>query len=73
MMNLHIHYLTDQKGKHTAVQIPDHEWKAFLLDYQKTKNKLDILLGIQDALNEVREIQKGRRKGKSLRDALNEL
>ena len=32
-MNLHIQYLTDDKGAKTAVQIPFREWTKFIEDY----------------------------------------
>ena len=72
-MTLHIEYLTDRKGKHKAVVIPNHEWKKFSSEFEKMKNKLSILLGIQTAMREVREIQGGKKKAKSLSDFLNEI
>ena len=72
-MELHIEYLTDSKGKQKAVVISQREWKNFQAEYTKLKNKLSILLGIQDALKEVQEIQSGKRKGKTLGNLLNEI
>jgi hypothetical protein len=42
-------------------------------EYAKIKNKLDILLGIREAMKEVHEIQSGKKKGKTLRSFLHEL
>ena len=44
-----------------------------MVEYNKIKNKLHVLLGIQDALKEVKEIRSGKRKGKSLSAVLDEL
>lgn len=72
-MTLHIEYLTDHKGKHKAVVIPNNEWIKFSAEYEKMKNKLSVLLGIQTAIREVKDIQSGKRKGKSLSDLLDEI
>lgn len=71
-MTLHIEYLTDSKGKTKSVVIPQKEWEAFNREVNKLKNKLAILLGIREAMNEVRTIREGKKKGKTLRQLLNE-
>lgn len=72
-MTLHLEYLTDKKGKTKAVVIPLKEWDFFHKEYLQTKNKLAVLTGLRSALKEVREIQRGKKKAKSLSDFLNEV
>ena len=72
-MNLNIQYVTDTKGFQQAVIIPKKEWIAFEDEYRKIKKKLEILLGIEKALEEVSLIQSGKKKGKSLNEFLNEI
>ncbi len=72
-MSLHIDYITDQKGNPKSVIISNKEWMRLCSELEKTKTKLNILLGIQDAMNEVKMIQKGKKKAKTLSDFLNEL
>jgi hypothetical protein len=72
-MNINIEYITDNKGKYKAVVIPYKQWKSLIEEHNMLKNKLNIILGIQDALKEVNEIRSGKRKGKTLNSLLNEL
>lgn len=72
-MNLHIQYITDEKGSQQAVIIPQKEWISFEKEFYKLKKKLDILLGIEKAMKEVRLIQTGKKKGKSLKAFLDEI
>jgi hypothetical protein len=72
-MVLHIDYITDQKGNTKSVIIPNKEWERLCSDLEKTKNKLNILLGIQDAMNEVKSLQGRKKKAKTLSDFLNEI
>ena len=69
---LNIHYLTDGSGSTVAVQIPIAEWQLFQKDFEAIKQKLEILQGIQDALHEVHQAKKEKRKLQSLNDFLNE-
>jgi len=68
-----IEYITDEKGNHKSVIIPHKEWKNLQNENIKLKNKLNVILGIQNALVEVNEIRKGNKKGKTLKEVLNEL
>ena len=72
-MNLNIQYITDTKGFQRSVIIPKKEWLSFENEYYKIKKKLEILLGIEKAFTDVRLIQSGKKKGKSLNEFLNEL
>jgi len=72
-MNLNMQYITDANGLQQAVIIPRKEWIAFENEYNKLRKKLEILLGIENALNEVHLIQTGKKGGKTLKSFLNEL
>ena len=72
-MDLHLQYITNDKGSPQAVVIPRKEWDLFQKEYHKLKMKLEILLGIENALKEVDLIQSGKKKGKSLATFIDEL
>ncbi|HEX8529151.1 MAG TPA: hypothetical protein VF646_03985 [Cytophagales bacterium] len=69
-----IQYVTDEAGRHKAVIIPIEEWEEMKREHQRLKSKLDVLGGIEDALQEVKDIKAGRRKkGRTLGEFLNEV
>ncbi len=71
---MNIQYIIDEKGRQKAVIIPIKEWEAMLKENERMKNKLAVLNGIKDALDEVQEIKEGKRqKGKRLTEFLNEV
>ncbi len=70
---MHLQYITNEKGVHQAVVIPNKEWIAFQEEYNKIKMKLQIMTGIENALKEVELIKNGKKKGKSLKSFLDEL
>ena len=62
-------YLVNNRGKNTAVFVPIKEYN----ELQESKRKLHILLGINNALQEVKDVKTGKRKeGRTLEDFLNE-
>ena len=69
---MNIQILKDPKGNPESVLIPYQEWKKYELQNQKIKNKLEVLKGLQNAVEEVKEIKSGRKKGKTLKQLLNE-
>ena len=71
-MELQLKYITDQNGQQTSVVIPLKNWVKFKKEHEKLENKIKVLNGIADALDEVEEIKKGKKKGKTLREFLNE-
>ena len=62
-------YLVNDRGRNTAVVVPIKEWN----DLQKAKRKLEILNGIENALQEVSEIKKGKLLKITLKGFLNDL
>jgi hypothetical protein len=62
-------YVTNNKGKNTAVIVPIREWN----ELQRVKNKIEVLNDLENALYEVSEIKKGKLPKVTLREFLNEL
>ena len=62
-------YLVNDRGRNTAVVVPIKEWN----DLQKAKRKLEILNGIENALQEVSEIKKGKLSKITLKGFLDDL
>ncbi len=72
-MNLKIEYITDKKGRQKSVIISRKQWENYEADFNRMKNKIRVLTGLNEALDEVNEIQNGRKKGKSLKQIIDEL
>ncbi len=66
-------YSAEIRDRRKVVVMSEKEWRRFQSEHEKLKKKLEILLGIQDAMKEVKEIQSGRRKPKSFEALLDEL
>jgi len=69
---MNVQIINDPKGNPESVLIPYQDWKSYELRYKKLKNKLDVLKGIQEAVEEVKEIKAGKKKGKTLKELLDE-
>ena len=62
-------YLVNDRGRNTAVLVPIKEYN----DLKQSKRKLQILLGIDNALQEVADVKAGKRKeGRTLEEFLDE-
>ena len=69
-----VQYLVNEKGHQTAVVVPIDVWNQLKAEHKKLLHKLDVLDGLQDALQEMREIKQGKRKrGKTLSEFLDEV
>ena len=71
-MNKAIQYVTNAKGEQNAVIVPLEEWRKLQDKYRKLKNKLDVLNGLQEAVEEVNAIKRGEKQGQTLEELLNE-
>ena len=65
-------YMVDENGEKTSVLVPLKTWEKINQDYHKLQNKLNVLTGIKDGLNEVREAKKSGKKLQTLKDFLRE-
>jgi hypothetical protein len=52
-MKIDIKYLTDEKGKRTAVQVPYGDWKYLTQENKKLKQLLKVKSDLQEAFREV--------------------
>ena len=71
-MIANIQYVIDNSGNKTSVILPFSEWKKLNANYQKLKNKLDILQGIQDSMEEIKDAKRKGNKLQTLTDFLDE-
>lgn len=67
-----IKYMIDEKGQKTSVLVPLTTWTKINTDFTKLQNKLQVLLGIKSALNEVSQSKKTGKKLQTLKDFLHE-
>jgi hypothetical protein len=67
-----IKYMVDEKGQKTSVLVPLTTWTKINRDFIKLQNKLQVLVGIQSALHEVKQSKKTGKKLKTLKDFLSE-
>ena len=65
-------YMIDEKGDKTAVLVPLKTWERINQEYCKLQNKLNILTGLKDGFNEVKEARKSGKKLQTLKDFLRE-
>ena len=72
-MTYHLQYLTDSSGRQKAVQLPLKEWLAIQSQLEKAERKRELLEDLGSAAKEIRDIESGKKKGKTLDELLNEL
>ena len=65
-------YMIDEKGHKISVLVPLKTWERINQEYNKLQNKLKILTGIKEGLNEVKEARKSGKKLQTLKDFLRE-
>ena len=65
-------YMIDEHGDKTSVVVPLKTWEKINEDYTKLRNKLKILTGIKEGLNEAKEAKKSGKKLQALKDFLRE-
>ena len=67
-----IQFIIDQEGHKKSVIVPYKQWEDLNQRYEKLHNKIKILTGIQDAMNEVEQARKTGKKLQTLTDFLSE-
>ena len=65
-------YIIDENGIKKSVVVPFSKWNKITTENIRLKNKLLILLSIQDGLSEIQESKKNGIKMQTLSDFLNE-
>lgn len=71
-MAVALKYIIDEKGEKTSVLVPLKTWNNLNDKYQKLQKKLEILTGIEDAVDEIKAARNKGKKLQSLSDFLNE-
>jgi len=72
-MDFSVQYVTDQKGKKTAVQIPIKEWEAFQKKLRHDKQYAEMKESLKEAFEEVKLMQEGKLPKKTIDEFLDEL
>lgn len=67
-----VSYVSDVKGNQTAVIIGIDEWQKIMDKQKKMKAKLDLLTGLQEAVQEVNIMKESQTKKATFKNFLNE-
>lgn len=68
-----VNYVVNDEGKPVFVQLSVQDWNSFLEEYNRLKNLAIFKERLKKAFTEIRQIQKGEKKGTSLTEFLNEI
>jgi hypothetical protein len=67
-----VSYVSDVKGNQTAVIIGIDEWQKIIDKQKKMKAKLDLLTGLQEAVQEINLMKESQTKRTTFKEFLNE-
>ena len=77
---MNLQYISDNKGKTTGVFIPIQEWEGLKSKFKGLEeeelgelSKAEILQGLQQAVEEMNLVKRGKLKARDARELLNEL
>ncbi|MCA1758431.1 MAG: hypothetical protein LC658_01560 [Bacteroidales bacterium] len=77
---MNLQYISDNRGKTTGVFIPIQEWEGLKSKFKGLEevelgeqSKAEILQGLQQAVEEMNLVKKGKLKARDAKDLLNEL
>jgi hypothetical protein len=73
---MNVHYITDRKGRKSAVQLPIKEWEKIkndLEELERLRNKKLFLTELAEAVEEMKQIKEGKIEVRNAEDFLNEL
>ena len=65
-------YMVDEKGQKTSVLVPIKTWTKINEDYNKLQNKLNFIIGLKEAFNEVESAKRSGKKLQALKEFLRE-
>ena len=71
-MASNVSYMVDSRGARTSAVVPIKTWEKLNSDMKKLKAKMEILTGLRDALDEVKQSKGSSIKLKSLTEFLDE-
>ena len=67
-----IKFMVNERGSKTSAIVPIRTWEKINENYKKLQNKLNLLIGLKDALLEAKEARKTGKQLQTLKDFLNE-
>ena len=73
---MNLQYITDRKGKKSAVQLPLNDWEQIQKDLEeldRLRNKKIFLTELAEAVEEMKLIMGGKKQARNAEDFLNEL
>ena len=73
---MNVQYITDTKGRKSAVQLPLKDWEQIQKDLgelERLRNKKLFLTELAEAVEEMRLIKEGKIQARNAEDFLNEL
>jgi hypothetical protein len=73
---MNLQYITDKKGKKSAVQLPMNDWEQIQKDLEeldRLRNKKLFLTELAEAVEEMKLITGGKKQARNAEDFLNEL
>jgi hypothetical protein len=65
-------YIIDENGIKKSVVVPFSKWNKITIENTRLKNKLQVLLSIQEGIYEIQESKKHGTRMQTLSDFLNE-
>ena len=68
-----LQYITNEKGKKTFIMMPFDAWDSFFKKHTEMENKILFLKELEESVDEMKLIRKGKKKAKPLADLLNEI
>ena len=72
-MNVSITYLTDDKGRRKAVQIPYAQWQALQKELETVRQEAAMRASLTEAFQDIADMEAGRKPKVSARQQLTEL
>ncbi len=72
---MNLQYITDTKGRKSAVQVPMNEWEQIqkdLEELERLRNKKLFLTELAEAVEEMKLIKEGKKQARNAEDFLNE-
>jgi hypothetical protein len=67
------HYVVDNQGQKIFVQLSLQDWENFVEEFRQVESRLFLKNKLKNAFREIRQIEKGDKKGTTLSEFLNEL
>ncbi len=73
---MNLQYITDKRGRKSAIQLPLKEWEQIqkdLVELDRLRNKKIFMTELAEAVEEMKLIMKGEKQARNAEDFINEL